>query len=83
MELTELPLVAEDMKFSKKGKFDEFWNATEKLINEVSVPDERRHGEVNYKSLLCVSLRDLKERATTEVRKTNPDAPIPSEEYLR
>lgn len=55
----------------------------EKLINEVAVPDERRHGEVNYMSMLCVSLRDLRARAIAELRQSDPEAAIPSEEYLR
>lgn len=71
----------------KKGKFANFWAATEALLNEgESVADERRHGTVNCIAPTFISLRDFHERAQQRMQlmfNNDPNNAVPSEEYFR
>jgi hypothetical protein len=72
----------------KNHRFDNFWAATEHVINEcnLEVPDERRHGTVNCIAPSFCSIRDLHSRATIKMNElfpNNTNNHVPSPEWLR
>lgn len=87
MDASEVFDMAQQTETSQQGKFDRFWEAVDHLLKGGdSVPNERRHGTVNYVAPTFVSLRDLHERAIDKMKELYPESDennIPSQEYLR
>ena len=79
-----LPL-SNDQVQERDGKFDEFWAAVDHvLLQDMTVPDDRRHGTAACISPAAVSLRHLRDLAIQHLRQSGTsDAPVPCEEYLR
>lgn len=79
-------IVDDDMKCTS-GKFENYWKAVENLLDEgANVPDERRHGLVNYIAPTFISVRHLHENASKRMYELFPGDPnnnTPSQEYLR
>lgn len=72
----------------RKGKFDIFWESTEKVINEddLAVADERRQSETSWISPKCSSLRNLYKMCQKKMTECFPESDatqIPSYEYFR
>ncbi|XP_038122973.1 uncharacterized protein LOC119771236 [Culex quinquefasciatus] len=70
------------------GKFSNFWDSVSKVLaaDDLTVAEERRHGETSWISPLCVSLSDLMRKCEVEMERSFPNSPmnfIPSYEYFR
>lgn len=87
LESSEVIEVLASNENEKKGKFEHFWSAAEILLNEGnSVPDERRQGNINVRSPICVSLRDLHEKTESLMNTLYPGSSanhVPHQEYFR
>ena len=68
---------------SSTGKFDIFWDAMHKILNDGSVPHERRHGTTVYKSDNIISIRHVREDTMKLLGDKGALPNIPSEEWIR
>ena len=80
----EDPDVGPDLRHVNKSnasttKYELFWNACDRLLNEEAAADERQHDVVTHMAC-AISLRDLRDKVT---RLVPPDTPIPSLEWIR
>lgn len=71
-----------DLRHLNEGrtpKYDAFWDAVKRFINEHSLAavDDRRHGTECHLAI-AMSVRDLIE----QVQKKNPDIPVPSQSWV-
>lgn len=60
-------------------KYDAFWDACDKFLNEETATDDRRHGTITHMAR-AISIRDLRSQVEKQLP---PDTPLPAIEWLR
>ena len=61
------------------SKYDAFWDACDKFLNEETATDDRRHGTITHMAR-AISIRDLRSQVEKMLL---PNTPVPSIEWLR
>ena len=59
------------------SKYDAFWDACDKFLNEETATDDRRHGTITHMAH-TISIRDLRSQVEKMLL---PNTPVPSIEY--
>lgn len=88
MDLEEAISLAEQNHKSESGRFNNFWKAVEKVLNEedLTVAEERRQTETTWISPHCTSLKNLHSACCQKMLEMFPlekENLIPSYEYFR
>ena len=86
LELQDPEIIIDLRKQNGKvqSSFDEFWNELQRYLDELTTPNERRHGDTMYLPI-AISVRDLRDIVIERLAKQFPNdsVPAPSEEWLR
>lgn len=86
MDVSQVFEEEETEQLDRKGKFENFFQSVDSLINDHTTPHERRHGTLSYISPLAPSLRALMEMAIGKMAQLFPNDEnnfVPSFEWFR
>lgn len=88
MELQEAVIIHDEEIKSKKGRFDNFFNTVETMMNEndLTVAEERRNSDICWMGPAFISLADLYRNSETKMKEMYPDDEknyVPSYQYFR
>lgn len=80
-DIEEAVVMAEDSQKETQSQFHNFWKIADECLNsEMTVPDERRHGNTCYIAPSFISLRHFRDEIKKKLQENDP---VPSEEYFR